>query len=423
MNTLTTRRRFLRTSVLGGALSWTVPGFLSRTFDQLHAQSVDALTQTATGRDGPILVVMQLAGGNDGLNTLVPYQNDDYYRARPTLGIPAKDCLRLNDEIGLPQYLEGFKALYDEGHLAMIQGVGYPNPNRSHFRSTEIWHAATDADQTTQHGWIGRYFDNACQGADARVGLAVARQAPQAFANGNSLGISLQNPASLSVDGDPAMMEGMSEGGTVTDYAGMPQQAGAALDFLERVSLDAQVSTEQIGRLMREGKNAANYPNDPLARDLSFVARMIAGNMPTRVYYVSQGGYDTHRSQRLPHQRLLGQLGGAMQAFLNDLKAQGNLDRVLVLTFSEFGRRVAENASGGTDHGAAAPVFLFGGNMKPGLIGQTPSLNPRDLDKGDLRHAIDFRSVYATVLEHWMRLDPQLTPRILGRRFPALPLA
>ncbi len=411
------RRDFLRTSLLGGALSWTVPSFLAGTCRQLAAAP-------SLGSDGRILVVMQLAGGNDGLNTLVPYQDDDYYRARPTLAIPSKEVIRLSDAVGLAPAAAALQPLYDAGRLAMIQGVGYPNPNRSHFRSTEIWHTAVDSHQSAQHGWIGRYFDHACSGEDARVGLALSRQTPQAFVNAGSKGISLQNPEALSATGDGAGM-GMTmegEGGTVTDYAGMPMvTTGSALDFLERVALDAEVSGEQIAKITREGRNEAAYPRTPLAADLAFVSRMIAGEMPTRVYYVSQGGYDTHRGQKGAHERLLTQFSEAMQAFVKDLAAQGNLERVLVLTFSEFGRRVAENGSAGTDHGTAAPVFLVGASLKPGLAGSMPSLAKRDLlDGGDLAHRIDFRSVYASLLGDWMGVPPPLLTPILGRSFPPL---
>ena len=416
----TTRRQFLRTSMLGGALSWSVPGFLSGTFDHLHAQTAASSVQPVTGKEGRILVVLQLAGGNDGLNTVVPFTDDHYHRARPKLRLDPGKILRLNDEVGLAPSLDSLKAIYDEGRATIVQGVGYPNPNRSHFRSTEIWHTATDADRTAREGWIGRYFDNACQGEDARVGIAISRQSPQAFANQGSKGISLQNPANLGAD--EADSEMMGAGDSVTDAPGMPAQASRSLDFLERVSLDARVSSDQIQQIMASARNQVSYPGNPLARDLSFIGRMIGGGMPTRIYYVSQGGFDTHRNQQGAHERLLGQFGTAIQAFLRDLEAQGNLDRVVVLTFSEFGRRVAENASGGTDHGAAAPLFLFGGGLQAGLTGQAPSLAPQDLAGGDLKHHLDFRSVYASLLDQWLEVAPAATNGILGRSFVRMPL-
>src|SRR6266566_1558296 len=192
--TLKTRREFLRTTVLGGALSWTVPTFLANTFTALQSEAADKATQTATGRDSTILVILQMAGGNDGLNTVVPFSNDYYHRARPQIGLAGKQVLKLNDDIGLHQSLAGFKDLYDAGQLAIIQGVGYPNPNRSHFRSTEIWQTASDANSFERYGWLGRYFDSACAGCDPTVGVSIGRQMPQAFAARKPIGVSLDNP-------------------------------------------------------------------------------------------------------------------------------------------------------------------------------------------------------------------------------------
>jgi uncharacterized protein (DUF1501 family) len=179
--TLQTRREFLRTSMVGAAATWTLPVFLERTFFALDASAAEAATQPVTGRDGTILVVLQLAGGNDGLNTVVPYADDAYHRARPQLAVPNEQILKINNYVGLNPKLTGLKSLYDEGHLAIVQGVGYPNPNRSHFRSTEIWQTASDADCNEVHGWLGRYFDNCCSGADPVVGVAIGEEAPQAF--------------------------------------------------------------------------------------------------------------------------------------------------------------------------------------------------------------------------------------------------
>src|ERR1700722_1588163 len=192
--TLRTRREFLRTTVLGGALSYTIPAFLANTFTALQADAADSATQVATGRDSSILVVLQMAGGNDGINTVVPFSNDHYHRARPNLGVASANVLKLNDEVGFHSSMTGFKELYDAGRLAVIQGVGYPNPNRSHFRSTEIWQTASDSSRFEKYGWLGRYFDNACAGADPTVGVSIGRQMPQAFAAQHPLGISLENP-------------------------------------------------------------------------------------------------------------------------------------------------------------------------------------------------------------------------------------
>jgi len=438
---LQTRRDFLRTGVLGGALSWTVPAFLSNTFSALHAQAADAATQTATGRDSTILVVLQMAGGNDGLNTVVPYASDDYYKARQKIAVPASSILKINDDIGLPQSLAGFKDLYDAGHLSIIQGVGYPNPNRSHFRSTEIWQTASDAEKVESYGWLGRYFDNACAGADPTVGVSIGQQMPQAFNARTPTGVSLSNPQNyrfisghrpangeMSAEeksfrelnqpaADDAAME--NSGATIGAIGGPVAHHGSVLDFLQRTALDAELSSDKILAITRRVENKAEYPTTQLARSLKLVGQLIAGGLPTRVYYVSQGGYDTHTNQTGQHQRLLQELGDSVKAFVADLKAQGNLARVLVMTFSEFGRRVTENANGGTDHGAAAPMFVLGDKVRAGLHGQYPSLAPVDLFNGDLKYNVDFRAVYAGLLDSWLKTNSEA---ILGRKFTALPL-
>ena len=192
--TLHTRREFLRRTVLGSALSWTVPAFLADTFSVLQAQAADSDTQITTGKDSTILVVLQMAGGNDGINTVVPYSNDFYHQARPRIGLKAQDVLKINDDIGLHGSLQGFKNLYDAGELSVIQGVGYPNPNRSHFRSTEIWQTASDSDRIEKYGWVGRYFDNACAGADPAVGVVIGNQLPQSFFAKHPKGVCFNNP-------------------------------------------------------------------------------------------------------------------------------------------------------------------------------------------------------------------------------------
>ena len=442
--TLHTRREFMRTAVLGGALSWTVPAFLASTFSALEADAADRATQIVTGKDSTILVVLQMAGGNDGLNTVVPYSNDDYHRSRPRIGLQAKDILKINDSIGLHPGLAGFKALYDAGHLSIIQGVGYPNPNRSHFRSTEIWQTAADSDKNEHYGWIGRYFDNACPGADPTVGVNVGNQMPQAFAAKHPMGVSLQNPQNYrfvsnerpnpgenmsSTEESYRKLNGMDEqpmvsaednsGGSIGAISGSVKRSGSAIDFLERTALDAQISSDKIRDIAGRVENKAVYPNSQLANSLKLVAKLIGGGLPTRIFYASQGGYDTHTNQVGTQQRLLQDLGDSMKAFYEDMKAQGNSSRVLVMTFSEFGRRVSENANGGTDHGAAAPMFILGDKVKAGLLGKYPGLAPADLYQGDIKYNVDFRSVYAGVLERWLKTK---SVPVLGRQFEPLPI-
>jgi uncharacterized protein (DUF1501 family) len=442
--TLQTRREFLRTTVLGSALSWTVPAFLADTFAALHSQAADSSTQIITGKDSTILVVLQMAGGNDGLNTVVPYANDFYHKARPKIGQTADKILKLTDEIGFHGSMTGFKNLYDSGNLAVVQGVGYPNPNRSHFRSTEIWQTASDSDKIEKYGWVGRYFDNACAGADPAVGVVIGRQLPESFFAAKPKGICFDNPANYRFiangsateesykklneiemssplpDGGPAMTsdENANSGDSIGMLpAGMPMQGGRAVDFITRTALDAQQSSDEVRAIAARVQNQSTYPQSPLGNSLKMVAKLIGGGLPTRIYYASQGGYDTHTNQVNTQQRLLQDLGDSMKAFVDDMKAQGNMQRVLVMTFSEFGRRLNENANGGTDHGAAAPMFIVGNKVRAGLLGHYPSLAPQDLFQGDIKYNVDFRSVYAGVLENWLKTK---SAPILGRQFPPL---
>jgi uncharacterized protein (DUF1501 family) len=437
--TLQTRRKFLRTSMLGAAASWTLPVFLEKTFFTLDAMAADALTQTATGKDGTILVVLQMAGGNDGLNMVVPYADDAYYRARPRLGLAAGKLLKIDNHIGLNGKLSGLKSLFDEGHVAVVQGVGYPNPNRSHFRSTEIWQTASDADRNEAQGWLGRYFDNYCSGCDPTVGVAIGDAMPQAFAAKTPTGVTFSRPEQFRwrssepnsgrMSAEEFFFRQLNEGGgddaaiapadgaSVDAIAGKTKSDLSTMDFLQRTALDAQVSSDKILEIARKHKSSVAYPPGQLAASLNVIARMIAGGLTTRVYYASQGGFDTHAGQMNAHERLMGDFNDAVSAFVADLKQQGNFDRVLLMTFSEFGRRVTENANGGTDHGTAAPMFLLGGKVKPGLFGKYPSLT--DLDRGDLKFNTDFRSVYGTVLDRWLKAPSQT---VLGRKFSELPV-
>jgi uncharacterized protein (DUF1501 family) len=417
-----TRREFLRSTVLGASTAWTVPMFVERTFADLHLGARDLATQPVTGKDGTILVVLQLAGGNDGLNTLAPFADDAYHKARPRLAKKEKELIKLGDHVGLNGSLPFLGSLFKEGKLGVVQGVGYPNPNRSHFVSTSIWETA-DTTNRSNTGWIGRYFDNACPGADPTVGISLNKTQPESFGALKNPGVCLSSPelyrwihgggekaqaeeffASLNAPDDDHPVDGasidMPAGGKTGGIQGEDNLA-----FLERVAMDARVSSAKILELASKHRSTVNYEGTPIARSLNMVSRLIAGGMPTRVYYVSHGGFDTHNQQINSHDRLLGQLDGALKSFFADLKAQGNDKRVVLMTFSEFGRRVSENASAGTDHGRASCMFLAGAGVKGGLHGTYPSLT--DLDAGDLKHNVDFRGVYASVLEDWLKTPSQ----------------
>ncbi len=431
-----TRRDFLRSTLLGASASWTVPGFVNHTFAALDEATRDSAVQIATGKDSPILVVIQLAGGNDGLNTLVPFTDDAYHNARSKIGKKEKDIIRLSDNIGLNASMPFLGSLYQEGQLACVQGVGYPNPNRSHFVSTSIWETADPATRSNT-GWIGRYFDNACSGADPTVGISFNKTQPESFGALKNSGICLSSPElyrwihgggekvqaeeffsqlnSPDADGeDNSPSDGASIGMSAGGRPGIVQ-GESNLAFLERISMDARVSSSKILEIAARHKTNVTYDGSPLSRSLNLVSRMIAGGLPTRIFYVSHGGFDTHNNQANSHDRLLGQLDGALKSFMKDIKAQGNQDRVSVMTFSEFGRRVSENASGGTDHGQGSCMFVAGAPIKGGLYGKYPSLT--DLAQGDLKFTTDFRSVYATLLDGFLKTPSQ---SVLQGKYPGL---
>ncbi len=431
-----TRRHFLRSTVLGASTAWTVPMFIERTFGQLHEQARDLAVQPRTGKDDTIMIVLQLAGGNDGLNTLIPYADDIYHRSRPRIGKKEKAIIKLNDQVGLNSAMPFLGSLFKEGNLGIVQGVGYPNPNRSHFVSTSIWETA-DPTNHSSTGWLGRYFDHACPGADPTVGISFNKTQPEAFGALKNPGVCLNSPELyrwIHGGGEKAQAEEFfadlnqpddedepADGGSIA-MPGGGKIGGIAgegnLAFLERVAMDARVSSKTILDLASKHQTRIRYDGTPLARNLNLVARMIAGGMPTRVYYVSHGGFDTHNQQLNSHDRLLSQLDGALKSFFTDLKEQGNDKRVMLMTFSEFGRRVAENASAGTDHGKASCLFLAGPGVKGGLHGTHPSLT--DLSEGDLKHTTDFRQVYGTLLTDWLKA-PRMKP-ILGADYAKMGL-
>lgn len=399
-----TRRAFLQKGLTIVSTAATVPYFIqSSAFGMNNPLDVLLTSSIAGVPEDRILVVVQLGGGNDGLNTIVPYGNELYYKARPSLGIRPDNVLRITERNGLGFHpsLTGLKELHDDGRLATIQGVGYPNPNRSHFTSTDIWHTA-DPKKPSGNGWIGRYFDNECQGQpEPNAGISIGRTAPKAMIGELNKPVSFESAELFRWMGED-VQESLAEHYQEINRAGEKPDADpdSQLGFLTRTSLDAQLASEQIRAAVRQ-EPLVRYPNNRLAIQLRMVAAMIRANLTTRVYYVNLGGFDTHAGQLGTHANLMSQLGSSLLAFANDLKRQGNDGRVLTMTFSEFGRRVAQNASQGTDHGTAAPMFLMGPMVNAGVIGRHPSLS--DLTQGDLKYRIDFRSVYAAVLDNWLK--------------------
>lgn len=391
------RRRFLGV----GALTATVPAFLAATGRALAADP-----KAAAGR---VLVVVQLAGGNDGLNTLVPFRDDAYYKARPKLAVPRDKALKVTDDLALHPEAGGLRELLDAGHLAAVANVGYPNPNRSHFRATEIWETATP-DKEVLTGWVGRYFNAECAGvASPMLGLQLGEKPALAFAHPKGRAVTLTNPSLF--EWEPGAAKAMERLNAVraTD--------NAQLDFLRRTGNDTLTLSRKIRDALKDTKTATEYAPFNFSQSLKVVAQMIAAEVPTRVYYVSLGGFDTHTAQAGRHAGLIQELSQGLRSFAADLKALGHLDRTLVMTFSEFGRRVAENEQQGTDHGTAGPMFLAGGAVKAGVHGGKPDLS--DLDEGDVKFKTDFRSVYAAVLKNWLGADPK---PVLGGAFDTAPV-
>ncbi len=411
---LQTRREFLQKSLGLVAAASTVPTFLSRTALALTNPFAAPLIKA---RDDRVLVVVQLGGGNDGMNTVIPFGHESYYRARPTLAVPQAKVLRINDELGLHPNLAPLKNLYDAGKLAIVQGVGYPNPDRSHFRSMEIWQSGV-AEDFESMGWIGRMFDHTCANKHLKepcsptLAVSVGETLNPALKANNPVGVALRDPEQFY-----RMTQVYANAGTAAEPSTKNIGADNPLDFLRRTAMNAEVAADRIRRSIRNVQRQTEYPADPFAQGLKLIAAMIAGKMDTRVYYISLTGFDTHAGQLGVHERLLKILADGLAAFQKDIEALGQAERVLGFTFSEFGRRVAENASRGTDHGQAAPLIVFGHPAKAGLVDAHPALE--NLNDGDLIFHTDFRQVYATVLEKWLEVN---SAAILGEKYSLLPL-
>lgn len=399
------RNAFLLGAASGLAVVGHTGGFFSR-----------ALAQTAAPAGDRVLVVVYFQGGNDGLNTVVPFGLPAYYTYRPTLAIAQNDVLRINDTIGLNPQLKPFKDMYDKGQVAIVQGVGYPNPDYSHFRSTEIWETAAP-DKYASTGWLGRYLDgvnvpsgnlfNAVAIADVLPEVLVAdRVDVAAIAQLNGYGLTSDRSKTLGRDEFHAFVADNN----------VPFRS-PYLAQVASIEDHAQRGSEELPKLIAGYQPAASYPETPIGRSLALAAQVIGSKLGTRVLYVQLGSFDTHTTQRATQDRLLAEFANGISAFYTDLAAHGDERRVLTMTFSDFGRRVAENGSRGTDHGSAAPVFVIGGGVKGGLYGEHPSLDA--LDAGNLRFTTDFRSVYATVLEKWLQRP---APAIVGPGFAPLPL-
>lgn len=421
-NPLFTRREFMGTGLVMVSTVASVPTFLR---SSALAMTNPADTRPAHNRPGVpddrILLVVQLSGGNDGLNTIPPFASDEYYKARPTLAIPRDKVLKLapNAGVGLHPDLADLKTLYDAGLLSIIQGVGYPNPNRSHFASMDIWHTG-DTRGGKGLGWIGKTLDQVAVKADGTCEptacVCIGHDSPLAAEGKFVKPINFENAQSFRWSGPDHRAElgpaydRINRAGILKD---LPMTDSGAAAFVMRTALDAQLASDRIRAAVRQNP-LTTFPANSLANQLKMVAAMIRAQLPTRVYYVGTGGFDTHANQANNHGRLLGQFAQSMRAFYDELKAIGQQDRVLAMAFSEFGRRVEQNGSAGTDHGTAGPLFLFGPMVKPGLLGEYPGLAKSKLQEGDLVYTVDFRCIYAGLMEDWLKADSK---KALGQAF------
>ncbi|MFN8509003.1 MAG: DUF1501 domain-containing protein [Deinococcaceae bacterium] len=383
---MTSRRDFLKLSTLAITLTSGMPQFLARA----AAQALGDKT----------LVVIQLTGGNDGLNTLVPFTNGAYYANRPNIAISKQDVLPISQNLGMHPNLKPLMSLWDSGKLAFMESVGYPNPDRSHFKSMAIWHSA-DVSGASKEGWIGRIAETI---GDPFCATYLGSVAPAALRTED-----LVLPAISSLErfqlklpkGTDSAFEAMMS---------LPRQGEAA--FLATATKHMMVNTQNVQKNLKKYKAGSRYPEHAFAEKLKSIAQLIAAGVGQKILYTELGSFDTHAGQRADQDRLLGELATGLEAFTLDLEVQGLSDRVMVLAFSEFGRRVAENDSGGTDHGQGGVMFALGGGIKGGIYGDSPDLER--LDQGDLIYKQDFRGVYGRILDRWLNIP---AAGILGGRF------
>ena len=391
------RRQFLQIGSLATG-SFLIPKFL---------KAFEGKIPFAPGAN-KVVVVLQLSGGNDGLNTVIPVRNDIYQSARPGIGFTKDKALMITDEAGLHPALAGFADMYYDGSLGIINSVGYPNPDRSHFRSMDIWQTGSESSEVWQSGWIGRYLDAQCTACNKPTqALEMDDTLSLALKGTNEKGIALRDPKRLYNTSHEEYFKALSAGHHSNDHEEKP------VDYLYKTMAETLSSADYIFEKSKLHLSSANYPKTALGANLKTIASLILSDINTKIYYVSHGSFDTHVAQQQQQQRLFAEMNDAVTAFVNELKANNRFDDVLLFTFSEFGRRVAQNASGGTDHGTANNMFLLSGNLKEkGLINALPDLS--NLKDGDLQYEVDFKNVYATILNKWLGADDE---KILGKKW------
>lgn len=390
------RRNFIKKTALASSLLYA-PNF------------INAINNIEFKGSFKRLVIVQLSGGNDGLNTVIPFNNDIYYKNRPLIGIHKNKTLKLSDELGLNENLSSLKKLFDKGELSVINNVGYPNPNRSHFRSTDIWHTASNSNEYLTNGWIGRFLDEnerkphtAIQ-LDSHLSLALkgTKMSGMAVQNANQLFRNTQDPYFKMV---------------LKNYD-QQHLNEHNLGYLYKTLITAESSAKYIYQTSKTFNSSVQYPNNPFAKQLKTTAKFINSGLETKVYYTSLSGFDTHNSQKNRQNKLLKTYDSSLGSFIKDLKQNNTFKDTLILTFSEFGRRVKQNAANGTDHGTANNVFIIGENLnKVGIYNELPNLSKLD-NNGDLIYSIDFREIYATILKKWLNVNDK---RILNNSFKTL---
>jgi uncharacterized protein (DUF1501 family) len=391
------RRDFLKQSSLASSLFF-VPNFV---------KAIEKVAKESLGYKK--LVIIQLSGGNDGLNTIIPYTNDIYYKKRPGISVPKNELIKVTDELGFHQSLAPLKNLYDQGYLSIINNVGYPNPNRSHFRSTDIWQTASDASQYLDTGWLGRYIEQF--GKMPYTGIELDDSLSLIMKGENMNGIATKNPRTLFSNTQTPYFK------KVLNHQSDAHLSEHNLGYLYKTMIEAKSSAKYIYETSKTYKSSLEYPKNPFGKQLKTTSEFINSNLDSSVYYVSMGGFDTHANQENRQKKLLKTYSESMEVFINDLKQNDTFKDTLVITFSEFGRRLQQNAAGGTDHGAANNVFIIGENLKTkGFYNDAPNLLNLD-PNGDLIHSVDFRSIYATVLDTWLQVDDEA---ILNKSFNKL---
>ncbi len=352
-----------------------------------------------------VVVVLQFSGGNDGLNTVIPITNDIYYKERRTIGIAKDKALGITTDVGLHPSLTAFKGMYDDGSLSILNNVGYPNPDRSHFRSMDIWHSASASNEYVNTGWVGRYLDAQCKGCGKPTqALELDDMLSLALKGVDNNGLAFKDPRKLYSNSKEKFYKDIVASHTSTEET---------VDYLYKTMSETISSADYIFQQSKLHPSTQAYPNTSLGKDLKTISSLILSDINTKVYYVSLGSFDTHAGQENKQKKLFDELNDAVKAFTTDMKSNGRFDDVLMMTFSEFGRRVSQNASNGTDHGTANNMFFISGGLKQkGLLNEMPNL--ADLNDGDLKHKVDFRNVYATVINKWLGVDDKI---VLGGGF------